>query len=197
MVTSAVSGEGKTTLASQLAASLAQMGQKTVIVDFDLRRPSLHEVFNVPISPGVSEVLRAEVSLNDVVRPTELENLFVVTAGYWSPHRMAVLANGVIGQLFRQLREDFDFVIVDGSPVLPVADTRFISTHADGVVLSVVRDISRAPQLRAARQVLESFHVRVLGAVMTGSAEDVYYAYPYHSPIIDGASDLHATDRSE
>lgn len=188
MVTSAVAGEGKTTLASQLAASLAQMGQKTVILDFDLRRPSLHEVFNIPISPGVSEVLRAEVSLKDVVRPTELEHLFVVTAGYWSPQRMAVLANGVIGGLFRQLREDFDFVIVDGSPVLPVADTRFISTHADGVILSVVRDISRAPQLRAARQVLESFHVRVLGAVMTGSAEDVYYAYPYHSPIVEGDS---------
>lgn len=180
MVTSAVAGEGKTTLASQLAASLAQMGKKTLIADFDLRRPSLHEIFNLPISPGVSELLRCEVEIRDVLRPTEIEGLFVMTAGYWSPHRVAVLANGVVGQLFRKLREEFDFIIVDGSPVLPVADTRFICTHTDGVVLSVVRDLSRAPQIQAAKRVLESFHVRVLGAVVTGSAEDVYYAYPYH-----------------
>lgn len=186
MVTSAVAGEGKTTLAGQLALSLAQMGKKTVVIDFDLRRPAIHDVFNVPISPGVSEVLRGEVALADAVRTTSIENLYVLAAGYWSPHRLAVLANGVVGAMFRQLRDDFDFVIVDGTPVLPVADTRFISTHTDGVVLSVIRDYSRAPLVRSAKQILESFRVRVLGTVVTGSAEDAYYAHSYHSLLDDG-----------
>jgi capsular exopolysaccharide synthesis family protein len=181
MVSSAVAGEGKTTLAGQLALSLAQMGKKTIIVDFDLRRPAIHDVFNVPISPGVSEVLRAEVSLKDAIRATSIENLYVLSAGYWSPHRLAVLTNGVLGAMFRRLREDFNFVIVDGTPVLPVADTRFISTHCDGVVLSVIRDYSRAPLVRSAKQILESFRVRVLGTVVTGSSEDAYYAHSYHS----------------
>ena len=181
MVSSAMAGEGKTTLAGQLALTLAQMGKKTIIVDFDLRRPAIHDVFNVPLSPGVSEVLRAEISLQDAIQATSIENLYVLSAGYWSPHRLAVLTNGVLGAMFRQLREDFNFVIVDGTPVLPVADTRFISTHCDGVVLSVIRDYSRAPLVRSAKQILESFRVRVLGTVVTGSSEDAYYAHSYHT----------------
>ncbi|MGB4726921.1 MAG: CpsD/CapB family tyrosine-protein kinase, partial [Thermogutta sp.] len=187
MVTSAVAGEGKTTLAAQLALSLAQIGKKTLVADFDLRRPAIHDVFDVPISPGVSEVLRGEVSLQDAVRATSVENLYVLPAGYWSPHRLAVLANGVVGATFQQLREDFDFIIVDGTPVLPVADTRFISTHTDGVVLSVIRDYSRTPLVRSAKQILESFRVRVLGTVVTGSTEEVYHSYSYHD-LVDGTS---------
>ncbi|MGQ9505322.1 MAG: polysaccharide biosynthesis tyrosine autokinase [Thermogutta sp.] len=175
MVTSAIAGEGKTTLAGQLALSLAQMGKKTIIVDFDLRRPAIHDAFNIRISPGLSEVLRGEISLNDAIQAASIENLYVLSAGYWSPHRLAVLANGVVGTIFNQLREEFDLVIVDGTPVLPVADTRFISTHCDGVVLSVIRDYSRGPLVRSTKQILESFRVRVLGTVMTGSASDAYY----------------------
>ncbi len=191
MVTSAVAGEGKTTLAAQLALSLAQIGKKTLIADFDLRRPAIHDVFDVPISPGVGEVLRGEVSLEDAIQATSVENLYVLPAGYWSPHRLAVLANGVVGATFQQLRENFDFIIVDGTPVLPVADTRFISTHTDGVVLSVIRDYSRTPLVRSAKQILESFRVRVLGTVVTGSTEEVYHSYSYHdlSEATNSASD--------
>jgi len=91
---------------------------------------------------------------------------------------MAVLANGAVGSLFRELRDKFDFVIVDGSPLLPVADARFISTSVDGVILSVLRDTSRLPKVTAARKVLDAFNVRLLGAVVTGAAEDVYYYDP-------------------
>ncbi|GAB6188069.1 polysaccharide biosynthesis tyrosine autokinase [Thermopirellula anaerolimosa] len=181
LVTSAVGGEGKTTLSSQLAATLAEMGQNVVLVDFDLRRPSLDAVFGVDRSPGVSEVLRAEVTLEETIQATHLENLSLIAAGTWSRFGMAVLANGAVGSLFRKLRDKFDFVIVDGSPLLPVADTRFISTAVDGVILSVLRDTSRLPKVTAARKVLDAFNVRLLGAVVTGAAEDVYYDDPRYA----------------
>lgn len=188
MVASAVSGEGKTTVSAQLALSLAQMGKKTVVVDFDSRQPALHDVFNVPISPGVGEVLRGEVEIDQAIRPTTVDNLFVIPGGYWSPHRLAALANGAVGKMFCHLREQFDFVIVDGTPVLPVADARFISSHTDGVVLSVVRDVSREPLVRNTKHILESFQVRILGAIVTGSAEDLYYGYYYYPGIDSGDS---------
>lgn len=181
LVTSAVGGEGKTTLSSQLAATLAEMGQNVVLVDFDLRRPSLDAVFGVDRSPGVSEILRAEVTLEETIQATHLDNLSLVAAGTWSRYGMAVLANGAVGSLFRRLRDKFDFVIVDGSPILPVADTRFISTSVDGVILSVLRDTSRLPKVTAARKVLDAFNVRLLGAVVTGAAEDVYYDDPRYA----------------
>ncbi len=178
LVTSAVGGEGKSTLSSQLAATLAEMGQNVVLVDFDLRRPALDAIFGLDRSPGVSEVLRAEVPLEETIQETHVENLSLIAAGTWTRWDMAVLANGAVGSLFRTLRDKFDFVIVDGSPLLPVADTRFISTSTDGVILSVLRDTSRLPKVTAARKILDAFNVRLLGAVVTGTAEEVYYDDP-------------------
>ena len=175
LVSSAVSGEGKTTLATQLAMSLARTGHRTVLVDFDLRRPAIDELFALPLQPGVSEVLRNEAKLSEVVQPTQAMNLFVITAGRWSRGGMASLANGDSGALFETLRSQFEFVVVDGSPILPLADARYISQNVDGVVLSVLRDVSRVPRVLAASEVLTSFGVHILGAVVTGSAAEVYY----------------------
>lgn len=181
LVSSAVGGEGKTTLATQLAMSLARTGHRTALVDFDLRRPMIDRLLQVPLSPGVSEVLRGQADVSDALRPAGDGNLAVVTAGRWDRRGMAALANGVAGGMFARLREEFDFVVVDGSPILPVADARFLSRHVDGVVLAVLRDVSRLPKILAACEILSAFNVRTLGAVVTGSAEEVYYRDRYHS----------------
>ena len=159
MVSSATGGEGKTTLATQLALSLARTGRRTVLVDFDLRRPSFDEMFGVPLSPGVSEVLRHESDVADLVHPVAADNLAVVTAGRWDRQALASLSNGSVDALFKQLREDFDFVVVDTSPILPVADARFVSQYVDTVVLSVFRDVSEAPKIQAACDILAAFGV--------------------------------------
>jgi polysaccharide biosynthesis transport protein len=174
MVSSATSGEGKTTLATQLALSLARTGREVALVDFDLRRPSFDEVFGVPLSPGVSETLRHESDVADLVHSTATEHLAVVPAGRWNRQALASLSNGGADALFKQLRESFEFIIVDTSPILPVADARFVSKFADTVVLSVFRDISEAPKIQAACDILAAFGVRSVEAVVTGSANDVY-----------------------
>ena len=173
MVSSAAGGEGKTTLATQLAMSLARAGRKTVLVDFDLRRPAFDEVFGLPLEPGVCEVLRQKNAVSAFVHQTA-DNLAVVTAGRWDRSALASLSNGAAAAMFKQLREDYDFVVVDTSPILPVADARFVSQHVDSVVLSVFRDISEVPKIEAACEILAAFGVNALEAVVIGPNNNMY-----------------------
>ena len=171
LISSATSGEGKTTLATQLAMSLARSGRRTVLVDFDLRRPAFDKVLGLPLEPGVSEVLRGQADASEVVHETGTDNLYVTTAGRWDRQALTALANGAAGRLFDALREQYEFMVVDAAPILPVADTRFISQHVDTVVLSVFRDISRAPKIAAACEILEAFGVGCVEAVVTGPTD--------------------------
>ena len=174
LVSSAMAGEGKTTLATQLAMSLARHLRRTLLVDFDLRRPGLDGIFGVPAEPGVCEVLRGEGDLAGAIRPTGTDNLWLLPAGRCDRKVMAALANGGAGPLFKQLRQEYDFVIIDSSPILPVADTRFVSQHADSVVLSVFRDRSEVPKIQATCEILDAFGVRDLEAVVTGGRGFAY-----------------------
>jgi succinoglycan biosynthesis transport protein ExoP len=184
MVTSAVSGEGKTTLAAQLAMSLARAGRRTVLVDFDLRQPSFDEAFGLERSPGVSEILRSESDLARAVQQTQTGNLSVITAGRWNRMSLSALANGGADSLFKELRDEYEFVIVDSSPILPIADARFVSQYVDSVVLCVFRDISEAPRIRAACEILEAFGVQCVEAAVAGTSEkDTSRSGYYHSGI--------------
>ncbi|NLE38772.1 MAG: AAA family ATPase [Pirellulaceae bacterium] len=174
LITSAVSGEGKTTLATQVAMSLARAGKSTVLVDFDLRRPAIDKAFQLPLHPGVSEALCGEADVKTLAQPTGLAKLEVITAGRCDRHVLQALANGGDKRLFDELREAYDFVIVDGSPILPVADSRYLSQHVDSVLLSVFRDYSRMPKVTAAREILEAFGVRDVEAVVTSASEGGY-----------------------
>jgi capsular exopolysaccharide synthesis family protein len=173
LVSSAVRGEGKTTLATQLALSLARNGRRTVLVDFDLRRPSLAALFKLPAEPGVCEVLRGQSDLLPLVHQTATENLSLVTAGRWDRLALAALANAGAGAIFTALRAQHEFVVVDTSPVLPAADTRFVSQHVDMVILSVFRDVSQSPKVQAACEILEAFGARTLEAVVIGPNQNL------------------------
>jgi capsular exopolysaccharide synthesis family protein len=181
MVTSPGGGEGKTSLASQLAASLARAWRKTLLVDGDLRSPAAHKLFDVPLEPGLSEVLRDEVKIGDVVRPTPLSRLWMVPAGNWDSHAVQALAQDGVRGLLAQLKGEYEFIIVDSCPVLPVADSLLLAQHVDAVIFSVLRDVSRLPAVHAAHQRLSALGVRTLGAVVIGAGNDVSalaYQYP-------------------
>jgi capsular exopolysaccharide synthesis family protein len=172
MVASASPGEGKTSVATQLAASLARAWRKTLLIDGDLRNPAAHKVFDVPSEPGLSEVLRGEVAVEDVIRPASISRLWVLPAGHSDGHALQALAQDEVATLFAKLREQYDFIVVDSSPVLPVADTLLVAQHVDGVLFSVLRDVSRSPEVYAAQQRLVPLGVRTLGAVVIGMSGD-------------------------
>jgi capsular exopolysaccharide synthesis family protein len=170
MISSAEAKEGKTTLASQLAMSLARLGHRTLLVDFDIRHAMIHRVFGVDAVPGIGEVLRGQADVQDAIKPTANEGLYVMPAGTWDRTALGLLTGDDLGKMFQRLRAEFEFVIVDGSPVLPVPDARFVCRHVDGVVLSVLRDVSRIPRIQAASDLLAALGTRVLGAVVSEPA---------------------------
>jgi polysaccharide biosynthesis transport protein len=172
MVTSATAGEGKTTLASHLATSLARSGRKTLLLDGDLRRPTVHELFELPMQPGLSEVLLGEVEAPEACQETNLETLFVIPAGQWDREVLQALARDGLEGVFEKLQEEFDFIIVDSHPVLVAADSLLLGRQVDAVILSVRREVSQMPKVYAAAQKLGSLGVRVLGAVVNGTDPD-------------------------
>lgn len=175
LITSAMGGEGKTTLAIQLAMSLARSEHSAVLVDFDLRRPAFDEIFGLPLQPGVCEFLRGENTLEEVLQKTTTYDLAVVTAGRWNRQALTALANGAAGSLFEKLRAEYDFILVDASPILPVADTRLLSQHVDAAIVSILRDVSQAAKINAACEILRAFGVGVIETVVTGPSESGRY----------------------
>ena len=139
-------GEGKTSLASHLATSLARSGLRTLLIDADLRNPSTHRLFELTPDPGLSEVLRGEAALEDVVATTAIDELNVITAGKCDHQTLRILSQGGMGSLFARLKDQYDFVIVDSSPILPVADALIIAQQVDAVLFSVLTDVSRKAQ---------------------------------------------------
>jgi succinoglycan biosynthesis transport protein ExoP len=181
MVTSALGGEGKTSLASHLATSLARSWRKTLLLDGDLRNPGAHHQFDAPLEPGLSEVLRGEAELDHVIRPTAVGRLWLIPAGQCDTHAIQALAQKEVHGIFERLKDQFDFIVVDSSPVLPVADALSLSQNVDGVIFSILRDVSRMPAVHEAHQRLARLGVPILGTVVIGAASDTMsrsYQYP-------------------
>jgi polysaccharide biosynthesis transport protein len=169
MVTSALDREGKTTVASQLAASLARCGKRTLLIDGDLRRPTAHLLFEVPLEDGFAELLRGEIEVDDAVRPTRASGLWMIPAGRCDLDAIHALAKeDVMEALVAQFRKNFDFVIIDAGPVLSIADPLLMGQHVDAVILSVMRDVSQAHRVYEAAERLREVGVKVLGAVVNG-----------------------------
>jgi polysaccharide biosynthesis transport protein len=178
MVTSAMSGEGKSTFAGHLATSLARAGRRTVLVDGDLRWPTLHKVVNEPQSPGFCEVLRGEAEVKDVIRPMS-DGLALIPAGTIDQRVLKILAGSGVDGFFAELKREFEFIVVDTSPILPVTDPLLIGQSVDAVIFSVRRDVSRFSKVESACQRLTMLGIPVIGAVIIGLDEG-HYGYKDH-----------------
>ncbi len=171
VVTSAGDREGKTTVASHLAASLARAGRRTLLVDGDLRAPTVHAMFSAVLEPGLSEILRGEIDFEGAIQPTPVDGLMLVAAGACDYQAIASLSKEPLVNVFTKAREQFDFVIIDAAPILTYADTLLMSSHADAAVISVRRDVSQLPKVLEAKERMQSVGIKVLGAVVNGITE--------------------------
>lgn len=167
LITSASAGEGKSSLAGHLSISLARTGRRIVLVDLDLRRPSIHHLFDTAGGPGASEILRGEATVDRAARAVA-DDLDVIHAGATDAHAIRALGQGALPAMLAELTERYDLVVLDSAPVLPVADSLLISQHVDAVLISVFHEVSRIPTVYAGFQRLAALGVRVLGAVVTG-----------------------------
>jgi polysaccharide biosynthesis transport protein len=178
MVTSASHGEGKTTLAAALATSLARAGRKTLLLDGDLRRPTVHELFEIPMQPGLSEVLLGEIEVAEAAQELPQDNLSVLPAGQWDREVLLALSRDGLEGIFERLGEEFDFILIDSHPVLAATDSLLIGRHVDAVILSVLREVSQMPRIYAAQQQLTGLGIRVLGAVVSGIDQEEVFSAP-------------------
>lgn len=184
LVTSAAPAEGKTTVASCIAVAMAQAGRRVVLLDCDMRRPRVHRIFRLTNEVGVTTALIDEKSIPEIIRPTEVPNLSVVTTGPLPPNPAEILHSDVFGRLLAALSDRFDHVVVDSPPVAPVTDAAILSTRVDATIL-VVRAFKTSKELarRAVRSLRDVGNHRVgtvLNAVDFDRREYGYYQYYYY-----------------
>jgi polysaccharide biosynthesis transport protein len=182
LITSAIGGEGKTTLAAQLAARCGNAGMSTLLIDADLRRTSLCSLLDIPEGPGLSDALESdEPPPTDLVVPVQGGTFHLLPAGTPVTDSSRVLQNRKLGLLIAQFRQLYDLVIIDSPPVLPVPDALILGRWVDGAVLAVRYDISRFPQVERARRQLDGAGIAVLGTVINGmkNSESYYGRYSY------------------
>ncbi len=165
-VTSAMAGEGKTATAANLAVVLAQLGRPVLIMDCDLRKPRLHQVFKVSNRLGLVNQLTGTADLDAVILPTEVPNLWVLPSGPTPPNPSELLASERLRELLRTLRGRFDYVIVDTPPALAVTDATLVGALADGVVLTLRCHKVTREEARLVGDRLRQADIKVLGAVL-------------------------------
>ena len=183
LVTSASSGEGKTSLTTHLAVSLASAGRKVLLIDADMRRPAAHVVLAVPLAPGLSEYLTHGVTAADASQPCQVPGLTVVAAGKWNAASASALSGVRWRDLLALATAEYDFVLIDSPPILPVADALAIARNVDGVLIAVMQDHSRYLAVQAACNRLSLVGARMLGVVMSGATANGghYYYDRYYS----------------
>lgn len=181
MVTSPNPGEGKSTLAANLAQCYALHEQDTLLIDCDLRKPTLHRKFGLPAQPGLTNNLTGGAPLEEILRPTLVPHLTVITAGLRPPQPANLLNSENFRELIRELRQRFATIIIDTPPVLGFADARFVSMVADGVLLVTRYNSTNKGAGRLAHQLL--LQAPLIGAVLNGvdnySHSYGYYHYKY------------------
>lgn len=168
LVTSAVEHEGKTTFASQLAASLARSDKRTLLLDGDLRHPNVHLALQLDLRSGLPELLRGEIGNDEAVQPTSVDGLFAVTGGSCDYAAIMALSRPDLARIMKGFRESFDHVVIDAGPVLAFADALLLGQQSDVAIVATMRDVSRVPQITAAVDRLRSAGVRVLGTIVNG-----------------------------
>ncbi|HEY76577.1 MAG TPA: CpsD/CapB family tyrosine-protein kinase [Thermoflexia bacterium] len=174
VVTSAAPGEGKSTTLANLAVTMAQGERRTILVDADLRRPSLHEIFEIPNNRGLTTMFVEQEALEEPpLMETGVENLLLLPSGPTPPNPADLLGSHRMEEVIGVLRERADLVLFDAPPVIAVTDAAVLGTKVDGVLLVVRAGHTRREHAQRAKELLERVHVRVVGAVLTNAPVDV------------------------
>jgi polysaccharide biosynthesis transport protein len=215
-LTSVGIGEGKTSVIVNLAVSMAQAGKRVLVVDADLRRPAIHQVFGIDKSPGFTELLLGTKTIQQVCRSLPdllmgrfqvdeimgfpgIDRLNIVTSGFLPPNPSECLNSVRLDEVMREFRRQFDLILIDTPPILAVADSIIVGRKTDGTLLVYeVGDIPRVA-LRRAKLVLEQAQVKVLGIVLNNMRAEIsmdQYHFDYHYPYFAAGSSTESVGES-
>jgi len=189
VVTSPSSGEGVTTVAANVALALAGSGHRVLLVDANLRTPSLHKLFDLPPGPGLAEVLAGQTTPSAVLRDLPDSSLRVLTAGASNAHQLERLTGPRTPQVLQQLQAECDVLILDTPPVLQVADALFLAAHSSGVLLVAKVGVATKDRLRRARDAVRTVQAPKLGLAVNGGQEGSERLGPRRLPASHRSSD--------
>ncbi|WP_422659321.1 CpsD/CapB family tyrosine-protein kinase [Paenibacillus sp. EC2-1] len=166
MITSTQAGEGKTTTISNLAVTYTQEGKKVLLIDADMRKPSLHRVFSQPNHQGLSTLLMGQTSVEDSIQETIIDQLFLLPSGPIPANSSELLDSVVMRELLELFKQQYDVILIDTPSVLSVSDSVIVSALCDGVVMIVASGKVRKDHLKKAKEQLDHVNARMLGIVI-------------------------------
>ena len=167
LITSANHFEGKTTTIINLALAMSDVpGYRTLLVDSDLRYPTVHDRLGLMQSPGLTEILEGSVGLDSEIMDTEKENLKIITSGNLPHYPVELLESERLKNLIKELKSDFDLILVDSPPLIPYSDASVLSSQMDGVLLVVASGKTRREDIQQVQATLQDNQAKVLGVVL-------------------------------
>jgi capsular exopolysaccharide synthesis family protein len=180
MVTSSGPGEGKSTTAANLAVTFAQLGKRVLLVDADLRKPTVHHTFAVNNLFGFTTVLTKQRTLEKTIIETEEHNLYVLTSGPIPPNPAEMLMSKSMEQFIEEAKREFDYILFDTPPLLAVADPQILASKVDGSIMVVFSEKTEIDQAKKGKELLANTQSKLLGVVLNHKElqkSDYYYYY--------------------
>ncbi|MFD2308320.1 CpsD/CapB family tyrosine-protein kinase [Enterococcus termitis] len=182
VITSSGPSEGKSTTSANLAIVFANSGKRVLLVDADMRKPTVSKTFSIDNVRGLSTLLGSrEVVLHQVVQSSGVDNLFLMTSGPKPPNPSELLDSRRMEELIRELKQQYDLIIFDMPPVVAVTDAQIVSSKSDGTILVVRENVSKRDSLLKAKSLLELVDANILGVVYNGSKNVTDQGYYYGS----------------
>ena len=179
VVTSSFPEEGKSTTAGNLAISMSDTEKKVLLIDCDIRKPSLHKKFKISNSKGLTELIMGRSSFDEVSYKYN-ENLTVITSGSKFPNPSELLGSEVMYRFLQEARENFDYVVIDTPPVQLVTDAQILSSKADGTLLVVKAESTKKNQVASSVDLLRKVNATVMGTVLNAVKNTVEKKYDYY-----------------
>lgn len=182
LITSSGTGEGKSTTAANLAIVMAQSGNNTIIIDCDQRRPNTHKLFGVSNEVGLSNFIVGTIGFNEVIQKTEVENLHILTSGTRPPNPSELISSNKMMGFVEELKKEYDYIILDSPPVIPVTDAQLLASYADGCLLVVSSGEVEKEAVIKAKDLLNKVNAKIIGVILNKLEvrEKGYYGYYYH-----------------
>lgn len=166
IISSPIDGEGKSTVIANLAVSIAQQKKKVLLIDANLRRPSLHSFFNNANTEGLTDILIGRKSIYEVIHHTEVWKLDLLPSGYLPNNPVEILGSPVMTELLRKARDSYDYILIDSAALNDIPDTKLLANLSDGVILVVQNNKTKTKEALEAKKVIEFARAKLVGVIL-------------------------------